>query len=202
MSDMTKKAQPWETFVRVIGHVASSMLMTAKGNLPEELIDICFGESLINRFMQFALIASLADSDRYISDKAKKVKFTDEKGNTKGFGYTDEDKLLNEKALAWEPLTSVIVEDGFLIYGGNVELRFNIFFKDVEKGCFQKGEKVHDVTLDGLNLFLSTWFTKPRDKDGKYTNHPLTWTFVPAAEDFYVLSVKGLTPRQRYRAKK
>lgn len=202
MSDMTKKAQPWETFVRVIGHVASSMLMTAKGNLPEELIDICFGESLINRFMQFALLASLADSDRYISDRSKKVKFIDADGNTKGFGWKDEDRKMNEEALAWESLTSVIVEDGFLIYGGNVELRFNIFFKEHEKICFQKGEEVHDVTLNGLNLFLSTWFTKPRDKDGKYTNHALTWTHVPVAEDFYVLSVKGLTPRQRYKAKK
>ena len=201
MSDTTKKAQPWDHFIKVVAHVASSMLMTTKGNLPASIITICFGEQLLNKFMHLAFVENSHPDVRYIRDKRKTVKFTDKEGATKGFGHTDHDKKLNEMALAWESVTSVIVEDGFLIYGGNVELRFNLFFKEHEKVAFKKGEEVHNLTLGGLNLFLNTWFAKQKDKEGKTINHVLSWTHVPAAEDFFVLSVKGLTPRQQYKAK-
>lgn len=197
MSDTTKKAQPWDKFVRVIGHVASSMLMTSKGNLPEVIIDICFGESLINKFMHFAFISSLADNERYISNCKKKVKFTDDKGTTKGFGYTDEDRQLNAMALAWEKIAKVIAEDGFLVYGGKVELRFSLMFTTEERTSFEANEDVNGATLAGLNRFLSTWFSKSKDKDFN-----LVWTHVPLDEDFYVLSVQDLTLRQKYTAKK
>jgi len=196
MSDTTKKAQPWDNFIKVVAHIASSMLMSAKGNLPESIINICFGESLLNRFIHLAYISSIRENERYISDKAKTVKFTDENGTTKGYGYTDEDKALNAKALIWEENASVIVEDGFLVYGGKVELRFNLILKEDEKAAFEKGEEIHGVTLTGLKRFLSTWFSKSKDK-----SFNLVWTYVPLNEDFYVLSIEDLTPRQRYKAK-
>ena len=197
MSDTTKKAQPWDHFIKVVAHVASSMLMSTKGNLSGDIIAICFGEQLLNKFMHLAFVENSHHDVRYIRDKQKTVKFTDKEGNTKGFGHTDDDKKLNARALAWEKIAKVIVDDGFLIYGGKVELRFSLFFTVDQRTSFEGGEEVHGVTLGGLNRFLSTWFSKSKEKDFNYV-----WTHVPLEESYWVLSIGGLTPRQKYKAKK
>lgn len=201
MSD--KKTMSFLNFVHLIGHLCNTLLV--QGGLKEEQVDFFFGDGLVNRFRLYSMNLIVPRNARYLQDVKPSTTFVGETGQVSTItrdSYTDEQRSLNAKALAWEKICGVTLSKGFTIYNGNVDIVFNntFTFTPEEKARFLNGEEVKAMHLEGLYTFLGLWFATPKKEEGqKKAQFKLTWTEVPTTEPYYILTIKGLTPRQQWR---
>lgn len=201
MSD--KKTMSFISFVHLIGHLCNVLLV--EGKLKEDQLDLFFGDGLVNRFRLYSMNLIVPKGARYLQDVKPSSTFVGENGEVSNVtldSYSPEQRSLNAKALAWEKVAGVTLSKGFTIYNGNIDIVFNnsFTFTPEEKARFLKGEEVQKMYLEGLYTFLGLWFATPKKEEGqKKAQFKLHWTEVPTSDPYYILTIKGLTPRQQWR---
>lgn len=201
MSD--KKTMPFTNFLYIVGSLCNAMMI--EGKLSEGQLDTFFGDSLVNRFRLYSMNLIVPKGSRYLQDTKPSTTFVGNNGEVSKVtldSYSQEQRSLNAKALAWEKVSGVTLSKGFMMYNANIDIVFNnsFTFTPEEKASFLKGEEVKGLYLEGLYTFLGLWFATPKKEEGqKKAQFKLNWTEVPTSDPYFILTIKGLTPRQQWR---
>lgn len=170
-------------------------LTTPEGNNPLSaiscLITACFGSSFRATIRNVQHVAALPDNARYIQNYSKEVK----ENGSKAFKnlYSEEAKLVQYWAEQFRAHSHVICKEGFLIYSGNIDLCLDYLWSEEMYADFQNNEKCIEK---GLYAFLNLHFAPQKGKDDDFK---VTWDKLPLAVPQYVLSVKGLSLKKRYK---
>tara|TARA_S200000501_G_scaffold372231_1_gene416847 strand:+ start:2042 stop:2686 length:645 start_codon:yes stop_codon:yes gene_type:complete len=156
------------------------------------LITALFGSSFRAAIRNIQHVASLPDNARYIENiYSKEVK----ENGAKTFKevYSEEAKLVQYWAEQFRKHSHVICKEGFLIYGGNIDLCLDYIWSEELYADFQNPDKGIEK---GLFAFLNLHFASKKGKDDDFK---VVWDKLPLAVPQYVLSVKGLSLKKRYK---
>lgn len=156
------------------------------------LITATFGSSFRATIRNIQHVASLPDNARYIENiYSKEVKENGSKAFKKV--YSDQAKLVQHWAEQFRAHSHVVCKEGFLIYGGNIDLCLNYVWSEEMYADFQNPDSGIEK---GLYAFLNLHFAHANGKDGDFK---VVWDKLSLAEPKYVLSVKGLSLKKRYK---
>ena len=156
------------------------------------LITALFGSSFRAMLRNIQHVSSLPDNARYIEGVYSKE--MGENGS-KAFKevYSEEAKRVQHWADQFRAHSHVICKEGFLIYGGNIDLCLDYIWTQESYADFQNPDSGIEK---GLFAFLNLHFAPQKGKDDDFK---VVWDKLPLAEPKYVLSVKGLSLKKRYK---
>ena len=173
-----------------------SKLTTAEGTHPFDvincLITALFGSSFRAVLRNIQHVASLPDNARYVCGTYSKEVGEDGIKTFKEV-YSEEAKLVQHWAEQFRKHSHVICKEGFLIYGGNIDLCLDHVWSEAQYADFQNPDSGMEK---GLFAFLNLHFAHQK---GKEDDFKVVWDKMPLAVPQYVLSVKGLSLKKRYK---